>query len=186
MSVEPRPGGILTPAVWQRVRAGVGPDGAAVNAVAEQERGALGAHRVAETRSALASRVLGAGPLDPWLAEPGVTDIAVNGDGRIWVDRGHGMEWVGERLEADEARALAVRLAGIAGRRLDEASPWVDGQLPSGARLNAMLPPLLAYGPSMTIRVPPRLPFSLTELWDGGTVPPEWEPVLRAVVTQRL
>ena len=59
MSAEPRAGGTLTPAVWQRVRAGVGPDGGPVGAVAEQERGALGAHRVAETRTALASRVLG-------------------------------------------------------------------------------------------------------------------------------
>ena len=186
MSVEPRPGGTLTPAVWQRVRAGVGPDGAAVNAVAEQERGALGAHRVAETRSALASRVLGAGPLDPWLAEPGVTDVAVNGDGRIWVDRGRGMELVGERLDAADARGLAVRLAGIAGRRLDEASPWVDGQLPSGARLHAMLPPLVEGGPHITIRVPPREPVSLSELRYRDMLPPEWEPVLRALVDRRL
>lgn len=186
MSVQPRPGGSLTPAVWQRVRDGIGPDGAAVAEVATQERGALGAHRVAETRSALASRVLGAGPLDPWLAEPGVTDIAVNGDGRIWVDRGHGMEWVGERLDADDARGLAVRLAGIAGRRLDEASPWVDGQLPSGARLHAMLPPLVDGGPHITIRVPPGDPVSLTELCGRAMMPPEWEPVLRAVVARRL
>ena len=186
MSVQPRPGGSLTPAVWQRIRDGVGPDGVAVAEVATQERGALGAHRVAETRSALASRVLGAGPLDPWLAEQGVTDIAVNGDGHIWVDRGRGMEAVGERLDADDARGLAVRLAGIAGRRLDEASPWVDGQLPSGARLHAMLPPLVDGGPHITIRVPPGEPVSLADLRCREMLPPEWEPVLRALVTRRL
>jgi pilus assembly protein CpaF len=186
MSAEPRSGGTLTPAVWQRVRAGVGPDGAAVGAVAEQERGALGAHRVAETRSALASRVLGAGPLDPWLAEAGVTDVAVNGDGRIWVDRGRGMEMVGERLDPDDARGLAVRLAGIAGRRLDEASPWVDGQLPSGARLHAMLPPLVEGGPHITIRVPPSEPVPLSELCARQMLPTEWQPVLRALVGQKL
>src|SRR4051794_21684422 len=161
----------LTPAMWQRVREGVGPDGDAVADVATQERGALGAHRVAETRSALAARVLGAGPLDRRLAQPGVTDgavhggrpggggrgpgwagrgvtdVAVRGEGGVWVDSGRGMGWVGERLEPDEARGLAVRLAGIAGRRLDEASPWVDGQLPSGARLHPMPPPLVEGGP---------------------------------------
>jgi pilus assembly protein CpaF len=176
----------LTPAMWQRVRDGVGPDGDAVAGVAAQEHGALGADRVAATRSALAARVLGAGPLDAWLTQPGVTDIAVNGDGRVWVDRGHGMEWVGARLEPDDARALAVRLAGIAGRRLDEASPWVDGQLPSGARLHAMLPPLVEGGPHITIRVPPVEPVSLSELCDRGMVPAAWVPVLRAVVLQRL
>jgi len=176
----------LTPAMWQRVRDGVGPDGAAVDDVAVQERGALGAHRVAETRSALAARVLGAGPLDPWLAQDDVTDVAVNGDGRIWVDRGCGMECVGERLAPEEARGLAVRLAGLAGRRLDEASPWVDGQLPSGARLHAMLPPLVAGGPHITIRVPPSRPVSLEQLGGRGMFPPEWETVLRAVVAKRL
>src|SRR3954452_17367523 len=176
----------LTPAMWQRVREGVGPDGDAVADVATQERGALGAHRVAETRSALAARVLGAGPRDRWLAEPGVTDVAVNGAGRVGVASGRGMEWVGERLEPDEARGLAVRLAGIAGRRLDEASPWVDGQLPSGARLHAMLPPLVEGGPHITIRVPPHEPVSLAELCERGMLPSEWQSVLRAVVARRL
>lgn len=176
----------LSPAVWQRVREGVSPDGSAVAAVAAQEQGALGTVRVAATRSALAARVLGAGPLDPWLCEPGVTDVAVNGDGSVWVDRGQGMEWVGERLEPEEARGLAVRLAGLAGRRLDDASPWVDGQLPSGARLHAMLPPLVAGGPHITIRVPPSETVSLEGLCARGMMPIEWEPVLRAAVESRL
>jgi pilus assembly protein CpaF len=130
--------------------------------------------------------VLGAGPLDPWLAAPDVTDIAVNGDGRIWVDRGHGMECVGDRLDPDDARALAVRLAGVAGRRLDEASPWVDGQLPSGARLHAVLPPLVDGGAHITIRVPSKIPVSLAELAAAGMVPFFWDTVLREVVRQRL
>ncbi|NUR80282.1 MAG: TadA family conjugal transfer-associated ATPase [Dermatophilaceae bacterium] len=176
----------LSPAVWQRVRDGVSPDGGAVADVAAQEQGALGVRRVAASRSALAARVLGAGPLDAWLCEPGVTDVAVNGDGSVWVDRGQGMERVGDRLEPDDARALAVRLAGLAGRRLDDASPWVDGQLPSGARLHAMLPPLVAGGPHITIRVPPSESVSLEGLCARGMMPAEWEPVLRAAVETRL
>jgi pilus assembly protein CpaF len=176
----------LTPAMWQRVREGVAPDEEQVAGVASEERGALGARRVDETRSALASRVLGAGPLDAWLTEPGVTDVAVNGDGRIWVDRGRGMEWVGARLDPGEARTLAVRLAGAAGRRLDEASPWVDGQLPSGARLHAMLPPLVEGGPHITVRVPATAPVPVEELMARGMVPFFWDVVLREVVRQRL
>lgn len=110
----------LSESVWQRVRDGVAPDASSVVQVAREEVGALGARHVLSTREALTSRVLGAGALDPWLTEPDVTDVAVNGDGRIWVDRGRGMESVGAVLDADEARLLAVRLAGLAGRRLDE------------------------------------------------------------------
>ncbi|TQM64515.1 TadA family conjugal transfer-associated ATPase [Humibacillus xanthopallidus] len=176
----------LSPAVWQRVREGVGPDVDVVSAVAREEVGALGARRVDDSRRSMASRVLGAGVLDPFLSEPHVTDVAVNGDGWVWIDRGDGMEWTGERLSDDEARLLAVRLAGAAGRRLDEASPWVDGQLPSGARLHAILPPLVADGAHITIRVPSREQASLVELGERGMFPPEWLGILEALVRRRL
>jgi pilus assembly protein CpaF len=176
----------LTPAMWERVRDGVRPDEATVAGVAAQEQGALGEGRVAATRSVLSARVLGAGVLDAWLAAPGVTDVAVNGDGRVWVDRGAGMEWVGERLEPADARSLAVRLAAIAGRRLDEASPWVDGQLPSGARLHAVLPPLCDGGPHLTIRVPSSEALSLDDLADRRMFPRSWAGLLREIVRRRL
>lgn len=176
----------LSASIWRHARDGRAPDQALVHDVAQAESGPLGAGRVERQRVALSSRVLGAGPLDPWLEQPGVTDVAVNGDGRIWVDSGEGMRWVGQTLEPDEARALAVRLAGAAGRRLDEACPWVDGQLPSGARLHAVLPPLVAGGPHITIRVPARVPIGLHELQRRAMFPPEWSAVLRAVVSERL
>ena len=83
----------LSPAVWQRVRDGLAPDAGLVADVAKEETGPLGAERVAESREALAARVLGAGPLEVWLDDPAVTDLAVNGDGKVWLDRGGGMEW---------------------------------------------------------------------------------------------
>ena len=175
----------LSSAAWQRVRDGQGPDEVQVAAVAQEEVGVLGVGRVLESTMELASRVLGAGPLDRWLADADVTDVAVNGDGSVWVDRGRGMEAVGQRLGLDEARALAVRLAGAAGRRLDEASPWVDGQLPSGARLHAVLPPLVAGGPHITIRVPARRHLSLDELGRRGMFPAEWLSLLDGLVTSR-
>ncbi|MBB2986327.1 TadA family conjugal transfer-associated ATPase [Terracoccus luteus] len=176
----------LSPTAWQHARDGAAPDRDLVDDVARSEAGPLGAGRVSQTRDALAARVLGAGPLDRWLTEPGVTDVAVNGDGRVWVDRGDGMEQVGAVLEAADARALAVRLAGVAGRRLDEASPWVDGQLPSGARLHAVLPPLVAGGAHITIRVPASRAVGLDELQRLGMFPVAWAPLLHAVVRQRV
>ena len=176
----------LTPAMWERARHGVPPDVGVVAEVAAEEQGALGAGRVAATRSALSARVLGAGALDGWLSAPGVTDVAVNGDGRVWVDRGDGMEWVGDRLDPDDVRALAIRLAALAGRRLDEASPFVDGQLPSGARLHAVLPPLVEGGPHLTIRVPSGDAPSLVDLARGGMFPAAWTRLLREVVRRRL
>lgn len=176
----------LSPAMWDQARAGQPPDRDRVVDVAREEVGALGRTRVAASADELSARVLGAGPLDPWLADPDVTDVGVNGDGLVWVDRGAGAEWAGERLDGEVVRALAIRLAGMAGRRLDDASPWVDGQLPSGARLHAVLPPLVAGGAHITIRVPAARHLSLVDLEAARMFPAPFGAVLRRVVERRL
>ncbi|RYJ06221.1 MAG: hypothetical protein EON52_07490, partial [Actinomycetales bacterium] len=82
----------------------------------------------------------GAGPLEELLAEPCVTDVLVNGVHGVHVDRGGGLEPAGVGFASDdEVRRLAQRLAAQAGRRLDDASPWVDARLPDGTRLHAVL-----------------------------------------------
>jgi pilus assembly protein CpaF len=69
----------------------------------------------------------GAGPLEPLLRLPGVTDVLVNRPDEIWLDRGRGLERAPVRFADDVAvRRLAQRLATAAGRRLDDASPFVD------------------------------------------------------------
>jgi pilus assembly protein CpaF len=83
-------------------------------------------------------------------------------------------------------RALAVRLAAAAGRRLDDASPFVDARLPGGVRLHVALPPLVDGGTHLCLRVPARRAMTMDELVDAGTVPSGWADVVRGVVEQRL
>ncbi len=134
----------------------------------------------------LQSEILGAGPLEPLLREPGVTDVLVNGPGEVWVDRGRGLERAAVRF-ADEAavRRLAQRLAGPTGRRLDDAQPWVDARLAEGVRLHAVLPPVSPSGTCLSLRVPRRRTFALSELQDAGTLPPDGVSLLEALVASR-
>ena len=119
----------------------------------------------------LRSETRGAGVLDPLLALPGVTDVLVNGPDDVHVDCGQGLERVPVRLENEEAvRRLAQRLAAQAGRRLDDASPWVDARLHDGTRLHAVLSPLARPGTVISLRVPARRSFSLTALHDAGSL----------------
>ncbi len=157
-------------------------------AVAAQQ--VLGSGGVLGVARAVAAEIVGAGPLQPLLEEPGTTDVLVNGPGAVWVDRGEGLERL-PRGRVDlggepELRALAVRLAAAAGRRLDDACPCVDAQLPDGVRLHAVLPPLSPAGTLLSLRVPRRRAFALEELEVVGTVAPGWAPVLRAVLRERL
>jgi pilus assembly protein CpaF len=77
-------------------------------------------------------------------------------------------------------------LAGLAGRRLDETAPFVDGVLPSGVRLHAILPPLVADGPHLTLRVPARTALTVADLEARSMFPPGWATVLRRMVRRRV
>lgn len=127
----------------------------------------------------------GAGPdLQPLIDTEGVTDVLV-GAGRIWIDRGRGLEDAGAAMPEGQVRALAVRMAASAGRRLDEACPTVDATLPDGTRLNAVLPPLSSEGTLISLRTRRRRGYTLEELVGAGTLAPGIDGVLAALVEQR-
>jgi len=123
----------------------------------------------------------GAGPLEPLLRLPGVTDVLVNRPDEIWLDRGRGLERAPVRFADDVAvRRLAQRLATAAGRRLDDASPCVDAVLPDGTRLHAVLPPITTHA-ALSLRVLARRRFELADL-----VARPVAALLRAIVAARL
>jgi pilus assembly protein CpaF len=130
--------------------------------------------------------VVGAGPLDPLLRTPGVTDVLVNGADRVYLDRGKGLELTGVRFPDEESvRRLAQRLAAVGGRRLDDASPHVDLRLVDGTRFHAVLAPLARPGTLISLRVPRPRGFTLAELGAAGFLTSDGAEVLRAVVSSR-
>jgi pilus assembly protein CpaF len=130
----------------------------------------------------------GAGPLDGLLRDARTTDVLVGAGGVVWVDRGAGLEPAPVRLPDEAAvRRLAQRLALAAGRRLDEASPFVDGWLAAaGVRLHAVLPPVAADGTCLSLRVLRPAAHDLPALRRLGAVDAAGEALLRAVLAARL
>jgi pilus assembly protein CpaF len=121
------------------------------------------------------------------LRTPGVTDVLVNGPGAVYLDRGQGLELTGVRFPDDAAvRRLAQRLASTAGRRLDDATPYVDLRLADGTRFHAVLAPLARPGSVISLRVPSARAFSLEELQRRGMLGPDGSVLLRALVAARL
>ena len=155
-------------------------------ALREQGR-PVGDATVLAVHDALHRDVVGAGPLEPLLRLEGVTDVLVNGAEQVWIDRGSGLERTGICFPDDQSvRRLAQRLAAVGGRRLDDASPYVDLRLPDGTRFHAVLAPLSRPGTVLSLRVPRRRVFTMDELVAAGAVPREGVPLLEAVVRRRL
>lgn len=176
------------PALLDRVRErlAAGDQGTLPGVVRQEAALLLDSVALAEMSGAVAANLNGAGPLESLLATPGVTDVLVNGARSMWFDCGSGLT----RIESvfaddDEVRELAFRLAAQAGRRLDDASPFVDVGLPDGTRLHAILPPLVR-NPTLSLRVLRRRTLSLDDLVRVGTVGEPVADVLRSLVLARL
>jgi len=100
----------------------------------------------------VASRMEGFGVLDPLLADRDVSEIMINGAGRIWVERHGVIEQSAVSVGRNEIDRLIERMVAPIGRRVDRRSPWVDGRLPDGSRFNVIVPPIALDGPYVTIR----------------------------------
>jgi pilus assembly protein CpaF len=180
------------PDVVEEVRELIARDGAtlspAVVASALRSKGRpVGDATVLAVLDVLRRDVVGAGPLEHLLRAEGVTDVLVNGPDAVYVDRGDGLELTQVRFPDDGAvRRLAQRLAAGAGRRLDDASPYVDLRLADGSRFHAVLAPLARPGTTISLRVPRRRAFTLAELEAAGAVPREGGRLLRMIVERRL
>ena len=167
-------GGPITPAV-------------VAAAVRAESGGVLGDADLLAALRMLDSEFAGAGVLQPLLDDPSVTDVLVTGPGEVWIDRGRGLERCDVRFpDSGAVWRLAQRLAMAAGRRLDEASPFVDGRLPDGTRLHAALPPLAYDGVCLSLRAHRPAAHDLPALRRLGAFDGVLETVLRAVVQARL
>ncbi|HZJ05492.1 MAG TPA: TadA family conjugal transfer-associated ATPase [Nocardioidaceae bacterium] len=184
--------GAVPDEVVERVRERLARDGsmlsAALVARALREEGRpVGDATVLAVLDALRLDVLGAGPLEPLLRLEGVTDVLVNGSRQVFLERGDGLELTGVTFPDESAvRRLAQRLATSGGRRLDDASPYVDLRLSDGTRFHAVLAPVSRPGTVLSLRVPRRRVFSLPELVSVGTMCEEAATLLELVVDRRL
>jgi pilus assembly protein CpaF len=129
---------------------------------------------------------IGLGVLEPLLADPTVTEIMVNGTDEIFIERDGRLQRTGIAF-GDESQLYQTidRIVSQVNRRVDESSPMVDARLPTGERVNVIIPPLALRGPTITIRRFPRL-FTLAEIVEMGSLDAPTERLLRTFVRAKL
>jgi pilus assembly protein CpaF len=181
--------------VRERLAAESGPlrPNVVADAIRAESGGVLGDSDVLSSLRVLQTELTGAGILEPLLCADGTTDVLVTAPDAVWIDDGNGLRRSSIRF-ADEAavRRLAQRLALSAGRRLDEAQPWVDGQLTGlntgqfSVRLHAVLPPIAAGGTCLSLRVLRPATQDLAALMRSGAIAPEAAALLEGIIAARL
>jgi pilus assembly protein CpaF len=162
-------------------------------AIRAESGGMLGDTEVLAHLRVLQTELTGAGILEPLLCADGTTDVLVTAPDAVWVDHGNGLRRSQIRF-ADEAavRRLAQRLALAAGRRLDDAQPWVDGQLSGigaggfAVRLHAVLPPVAAGGTCVSLRVLRPATQDLAALTAAGAIEPRAAALVADIIAARL
>ena len=141
----------------------------------------------ADLERQIADDILGYGPLEPFLQDPSVTEVMVNGSDQVYVERAGRIEET-QTSFLDDAHLLRIidRIVSQVGRRIDEASPMVDARLPDGSRVNAIIPPLALHGPSLTIRKFAREALTLEHLVGLGTLTEQTAEFLAECVRGKL
>ena len=115
--------------------------------------------------------IVGYGPLEPLLNDSEITEIMVNGYDEIFIERYGLIEQTPVKFENNtHLMRIIDRIVSPLGRRVDEMSPMVDARLPSGFRINAIIPPLSLDGPILTIRKFETQPFTVQDLITKGTM----------------
>jgi pilus assembly protein CpaF len=153
----------------------------------DEEEGPLSAQEKLLIVRQIGDSVLGLGPLEPFVRDPDVTEIMVNSWDTIYVERGGKLYWTGTKFHDDQQlRRTIDKIVGKVGRRVDEASPYVDARLPDGSRVNAIIPPLALDGPSLTIRKFSADPYGVDDLIEFGTFTSSVAKFLEACVRGRI
>ncbi len=135
----------------------------------------------------VADEILGHGPLEPYLRDPEVSEIMVNGPDLIYVERGGRLHAVNARFQSEaHLRKTIDKVVSRVGRRIDESSPLVDARLPDGSRVNAVIPPIAIDGSLLTIRKFAADPLEADDLVAFGTLTPGVCRLIELCVRGRL
>jgi pilus assembly protein CpaF len=135
----------------------------------------------------IAAEILGFGPLQPLLEDDSITEIMVNGAKNVYIERRGKLHRVPVTFENnDHVLRIIDRIVAPLGRRIDEASPYVDARLPDGSRVNAVIAPISLVGPVLTIRKFGTTPITLEQMMQWGTITQEAMHFLKACVESRL
>jgi len=158
-----------------------------VNEVLVEQRIRLNAAEQQAVVELILDDMLGLGPLEPLLADEGITDIMVNGANQVYVERKGKLDLTDVRFRNnDHVLNISRRIVSLIGRRVDETTPLVDARLQDGSRVNIIIPPLAIDGPAISIRKFSKKSITLDVMRQQKNISDKMCTVLKIAARSRL
>ncbi|HEX9789898.1 MAG TPA: ATPase, T2SS/T4P/T4SS family [Kiloniellales bacterium] len=158
-----------------------------VNEVLAEEKIRLNGAEQQAVVELLLDDMLGLGPLEPLLADEGITDILINGSDMVYIERRGKLELSNVTFrDNDHVLNIARRIVSVIGRRVDETVPLVDARLQDGSRVNIIIPPLAIDGPSISIRKFSKKSITLDVMKQQNNISEQMATVLKIAARSRL
>ena len=126
-------------------------------------------------------------PIRRYLEDPAVSDIMINGPDQVYVEKKGTLHLTDARFENREALVAALRNAAqFVGKHVDEHRPILEGRLPDGSRIEAVLPPAAPDGPVVSIRRFFKETLTVDKLIGFGAMSEDCATALQALVVSKL
>ncbi len=126
-------------------------------------------------------------PIRKHMEDPKVSDIMINGPNQVFVERHGLLELSDARFDSREHLIAALRNAAqFVGKHIDEEKPILEGRLPDGSRIEAVLPPAAPEGPCVSIRRFFKETLTIQRLLEFGAMTHECATTLQALVISKL
>jgi pilus assembly protein CpaF len=157
-----------------------------IDALLGQEKYPLSGPDKQQLQAEVMDEIFGLGPLEPYLRDPMVSDILVNGPKQVYIEKLGRLEHTAACFQ-DNAHLMRViqRIGTNIGRRIDESSPMLDARLADGSRVNAIIPPLALDGPALSIRRFGTNPIDIQRLLELETLTQDMAFFLESCVQAR-
>jgi pilus assembly protein CpaF len=126
-------------------------------------------------------------PIRPFLDDPAVSEVMINGPSQIYIEKKGQLTLTEAKFDSREALIAALRnCAQYVGKPVDEERPILEGRLPDGSRIEAVLPPAAPDGPHVAIRRFFKETLTVDRLIGFGALTRDAADALRALVASKL
>lgn len=127
------------------------------------------------------------GPVRPYMDDPTVTEIMINGPSQIFIEKKGILYKTDAKFQNREALTSALRnIAQYIGKFVSEEKPILEGRLPDGSRVEAVLPPAGPDGPHVAIRRFFQETLTVKRLIGFGAITEAAAHALQSLVTSKL